>query len=56
MNKEAIPFLNQLVRSLEESEAKLEEAYQKNDSELLTKYKNFILEIQKKIAEILNKK
>ena len=53
MNIEVISFLNQLIKSLEETEVKLEEAYQKNDSERLTRYKSFILEIQQKISEIL---
>lgn len=53
MNIEVIPFLNQMIKSLEEAELKLEEAYNKNDSERLTRYKNFILEIQKKILETL---
>jgi hypothetical protein len=53
MNKEGILFLNQLIRSLEETEAKLEEAYQKNDSGKLIAYKNFILQIQKKISETI---
>ncbi len=55
MNIEGISFLNQLIKSLEEAEVKLEEAYQKNDSEKVIRYKNFILEIQKKIAEALEK-
>jgi hypothetical protein len=48
-----ISFLNQLIGSLKQAEAKLEEAYKKNDSEGLTKYKNFILNIQKKISEAI---
>ncbi|MDO8528715.1 MAG: hypothetical protein Q7S06_02385 [Nanoarchaeota archaeon] len=53
MNKEGISFLNQLIRSLEETEIKLEDAYNSKDSERLTRYKSFMLEIQKKIGEAL---
>lgn len=53
MNKEMIPFLNQLVKSLEEATIKLEQAYDKNDYEMAEKLKKFILEIQKRMSEIL---
>jgi hypothetical protein len=55
MNIEVVSFLKQMVATLKQAEAKLEEAYKKNDSEGLTVYKNFILEIQKKISESLIK-
>lgn len=51
--KEDIPFLNQLVKSLEESELKLEKAYEKKDYENFNKSKKFILQIQKQISEII---
>jgi len=53
MKKEDIPFLNQLVKSLEESELKLEKAYEKKDYEKFSKSKKFMLEIQKQISEII---
>jgi exonuclease VII small subunit len=53
MNKEVIPFLTQLVKALEESELKLEEAYQEGNSEKISQCKKFILEIQTKISETL---
>ncbi len=52
-SKEDIPFLNQLVKSLEESELKLEKAYEKKDYENFTKSKKFMLQIQKQISEII---
>lgn len=48
---EGISFLNQLVMSLEESELKLEQAYKKNKPEQLKAIKEFILKLQKKLAE-----
>lgn len=52
-SKEDIPFLNQLVKSLEEAELKLEEAYEKKDYEKFNKSKKFMLEIQKQISEAI---
>lgn len=51
--KEDVPFLNQLVKSMEEAESKLEKAYEKKDYNSFNESKKFILEIQKKISEIL---
>lgn len=48
-----ISFINQLIMTLEESEKKLEEAYKKNKPEQVSAIKEFILKIQKKIAEEL---
>ena len=42
------------MNSLEEAEKKLEKSYNENDLETFSKSKNFILEIQKKIGEIIN--
>ena len=53
MEKEDIEFLNQLVKSLEEAEPKLEEAYKNKDYETFNKLKKFILNIQKKIFEVV---
>jgi len=44
-------FLNQLARSLETAELKLEQAYTNSDYDQFNKIKKFILEIQKKILE-----
>jgi len=46
-------FLNQLIKSLEETEMKMQEAYEKKDVEMLNKTKKFMLQIQKKISEII---
>ncbi len=51
--RENIVFLDQLVKSLEEAELSLEEAYDKKDYEKFNKSKRFILEVQKKISEII---
>jgi len=47
------PFLNQLVMTLEEAELKLEQAYKKDKPEQVKAIKDFILKVQKKIAEEL---
>jgi hypothetical protein len=48
-----ISFINQLIMTLEESEKKLEEAYKKDKPEQVSAIKQFILKIQKKIADEL---
>ena len=53
MKKEDIPILNQLVRTLEEMELKLEEAYNKKDSEEFNNSKRLMLKIQKQISMAL---
>lgn len=53
MKKEDLPFLSQLIKTLEEAESKLEEAYKKEDYEKFNRLKKFILQIQKKISEII---
>jgi len=53
MKKSDISFLKQLIDSLEESEKKLEDAYNKKDSEEFDRVKKFILKIQKQIEGIL---
>jgi len=52
-NREDIAFLNQLSNTLEESELKLEEAYDKKDYESFNRIKKMMLQIQKKISEII---
>ena len=53
VKREDIPFLNQLVKALEEAELKLEEAYEKKDYEDFNKSKKFMLQIQRKISEVI---
>ena len=48
LTKEEIPFLNHLIKSLEESGLKLEEYYIKKDHENFKNIKKFMLEMQKK--------
>jgi len=50
-SSEGIPFLNQLIMTLEGAELKLEQAYKKNNPEQVKAIKEFILKIQKKISE-----
>ena len=53
LTKEEISFLNHLIKSLEESGLKLEEYYMKKDYEKFKNIKKFMLEMQKKISEIV---
>jgi hypothetical protein len=53
LTKEEISFLNHLIKSLEESGLKLEEYYIKKDYEKFKNIKKFMLEMQKKISEIV---
>ena len=52
--KEDVIFLNQLVRTLEEAELKLAEAYDEKNYESFNNMKKLIIQIQKKIQELLN--
>jgi len=52
-NQEDVTFLNHLINALEESELKLEEAYDKKDYENFNRTKKMMLQIQKKISEIV---
>lgn len=52
-SKEEIWFLNQLVKSLEESELKLGEYYNKEDYRNFNNVKNFMLTLSKKISEVI---
>jgi len=56
VKKERIPFLNQLIKSLEEGSSRLEKSYDKKDYELFNKLKKFMLRVQMKIDEVLNEK
>ena len=53
MKREDISFLNQLVRSIEDAELKLERAYKNKDSIEFNDLKRFILHIQKQMQEVL---
>ena len=53
MKKENIPVLSQLVKTIEEIELKLEEAYDKKDSESFNNSKKLMLKIQKQISHEL---
>lgn len=53
MKKEDIPFLKQLVKSLEEAESKLENTYEKKNYEEFNKSKKFMLKIQRQISEVI---
>jgi len=53
LTKEEISFLNQLIKSLEESRQKLEEYYMRKDYKNFKNIKRFMLEIQKKISEAI---
>ena len=48
-----ILFLNQLIKSLEEAEAKLEMHYEKKDYASVNQVKKFIFQIHAKIAEAI---
>ena len=53
MKKEEISFLNQLVKSLEDAEENLEDAYEKKDYEKFNKSKKMMLRVQGEIAKII---
>lgn len=53
IKQEEILFLNQLINSLEETEKKLERAYENGEYENFNKLKSMMLKIQKEISNIL---
>ncbi len=53
MIKEDILFLNQLVKSLEEANEKLERAYKKEDYNEFNKSKKIMLKMQNEISDII---
>ena len=53
MERDDTQLLFQLINSLDEAEARLEEAYDTHDYESFSKAKKFMLQIQRKIAEVL---
>ena len=52
-SKEEVFFLNQLIRSLEESELKLEEYYNKKDYENFNNLKKLMISVSNKISEVI---
>lgn len=53
LSKEDIFFLNQLIKSLEESELKLEEYYNKKDYENFNNLKKLMISVSNKISEVI---
>jgi hypothetical protein len=53
MKRDEILFLNQLTKSLGESEVKLEEAYRKREFENFNNIKKIMIKIQNEIAKII---
>ncbi len=53
MKKGDISVLNQLIMTLEQTEDKLEEAYEKKNSEGFIESKKMMLQIQKQISRML---
>ena len=53
IKKEEMSFLAQLGDSLREAEIKLSEAYNNGDYESLNKTKRFILQLQRRINDII---
>ena len=53
MEKEDAIFLNQLMKSLEESESKLEQYYNEKDYRNFDNIKKFMLMISEKISEVI---
>jgi len=53
IKEENLEFLNQLGSSLEKAGFQLEKVYQQKSYEEFNKLRKFILEIQKKISEVI---
>ncbi len=53
MKRDDLDFIDQLVRSLEDSEMKLEEAYKTGDSETFNSTKKLMLNIQSQLKGVL---
>lgn len=51
--REDVLFLNQLIKTLEESEEKLEKYYREKDHKNFNNIKKFMLSILEKISEII---
>jgi hypothetical protein len=53
ITKENVEFLGQLVGSLEKARVRLEETYQRKQYDDFNKIKKFMLDLQKKITEVI---
>ena len=53
MKKEDIPILNQILKTLEQIERKLELYYFKKDAEKFNRAKREMLELQRQLSEVL---
>ncbi len=53
MKKEEIEFLNQLVKTLEDSAPELEKAYEQKDYEKFISLKKNMLQIQEQIVNLI---
>lgn len=53
LKKEDLPFLEQLVQSMIEGEIKLERAFQKKDNKEFDSIKKLMMELQRKISDIV---
>jgi len=53
MKKEDIPFLEQMIKSLEDGAVKLDSASRKKNYNEFRETKRFMLDIQKKIANMI---
>ncbi|HTY43834.1 MAG TPA: hypothetical protein VMC80_01185 [Patescibacteria group bacterium] len=53
LKKEDLPFIEQMIESMMEGEVKLERAYQKKDNNGFDSIKKMMLELQKKISDIV---
>lgn len=53
MKKEGLRLLDQMIKSLEEANDILDEAYKKNDAQKFNSAKKIILQIQNKISEVI---
>lgn len=53
VKKEDLQTLGQLIDSLEMSLSELERAYDKKDSEAFNKSKKFMMDLQKRVSEVI---
>jgi hypothetical protein len=52
MRKEEIGYLLQIVKTMQEVEPKLEQAYNKKDTETFNKIKKLMIQAQRKVKEV----
>ena len=53
LKKEDLPFLEQIIQSMIEGEIKLERAYQKKNNQEFDNIKKLMIELQRKISDIV---